>query len=117
MKMQNCAIQFQWIHLQNILVPKTHGTLETRGKKTLFKGQKIRKFTVRLCLLVMSKVALTNKTMTAQGVNKEDNNRHANIEGESPGGLIPTQRTTLRAGEIDSPRKEQTNYPIPNGYH
>lgn len=52
-KMQSCGVQSQWIHLQNILIPESQGTLMKRGHKDC-KSQRvrIREFALRLCLLV-----------------------------------------------------------------
>lgn len=52
-----------------------------------------RKFAVRLCVLEKAEEATTTHSYQ-QDQTKSDNNRHANMEGETSWGLDPRQRTT-----------------------
>lgn len=51
--MESCGGQAQWICLQYISIPKAQRTLQTRKQKDC-KSQRVREFTVRICLLGMS---------------------------------------------------------------
>lgn len=58
----------------------------------MFGRPRIREFAMRLCLLVRAEA--TNKVSPTQLPKLELINRHAKVDGKSPQGLDPTQRST-----------------------
>lgn len=60
-RLQSCGLHFYWIHLQNTPTSKAQGTSQQRGQKYC-KSQRIRKFSVRLSLLLMPEAMLVTLT-------------------------------------------------------
>lgn len=90
--LQSFGIQFYWIHLQNTPASEAQGTSQKRGQKYC-KGQRIRKFSVRLCFLLMPEAILVN---SHHDLNK-DNIRHAKVV---KGKILNSIQRTTRVGEI-----------------
>lgn len=73
--------------LQNNSAPKAQGTLWKKGQKE-WKSQRVRKFAVRLCFLVMSEATpVTTRQRDCLNTNElseDSSDRHAKLLGKSP---------------------------------
>lgn len=107
--MQSCGAQSQCMYLQNSPVPKTQGTLRKGGWK-VFKSQRIRQFSVRLCLLLISEA-------THLKYNQHDTKEHDKLDREKfkkPSFYSTASKERCRRHALSQRRSTPVGCPVVN---